>query len=218
MKRTIFQLLYRSPISKPLAAILSLRSHSSYLAEMGWFRSFSHSAAVDAAGNAIPWYTYPAIEFLDSRDTAHLSVFEYGSGNSTRWWAQRAAEVVSCEHDADWYARVQSDLPANVDYRYCELQTDGDYARMVLNCDRPFDIVVVDGRDRVNCAKQGASGGLSEAGVLIWDNTQRARYAPGFEYLRDRGFKRLDFVGLAPIVSYKTITSVFYRPGNCLDL
>jgi len=46
--------------------------------------------------------TYPAIRFLERRLSNSLEVFEFGSGNSTLWWAERVSRIDSCEHDAQW--------------------------------------------------------------------------------------------------------------------
>jgi hypothetical protein len=58
----------------------------------------------------VPWLTFPAIshiqEFLDSS----MRVFEYGSGGSTLFFARRVREVVSMEHDEEWYEKLQQRL------------------------------------------------------------------------------------------------------------
>ena len=80
-----------------------------------------------------------------------------------------------------------------------------------------FDCVVIDGRDRVNCARH-ALGALTAGGVIVWDNSDRDCYQEGFDFLRDHGFRRIDFWGLGPINAYPWCTSIFYRDGNCLGL
>lgn len=84
-----------------------------FLSSTGWRRSTLLQQAVDAHG-PVPWFTYPAIRFLAARVRPGWRVLEYGSGNSTRWWAARVREVVAVEHDPAWAARLQQDLPANV--------------------------------------------------------------------------------------------------------
>lgn len=54
--------------------------------EYGQFKTIKNWECVDKDGNPIPWYTYPAIEFLNSLDFSSKNVFEYGTGNSTLWW------------------------------------------------------------------------------------------------------------------------------------
>ena len=61
---------------------------------MGWIRSATARRPVDVDGQPIPWMTYGLIRFLDKRLPASIDVFEYGAGNSTLWWSQRARSVV----------------------------------------------------------------------------------------------------------------------------
>ena len=63
---------------------------------------------MDAAGLPIPLYTYSAIDYLSQLDFSQSSVFEYGSGMSTMWWAARCARVVALETDQGWLDQVQT--------------------------------------------------------------------------------------------------------------
>jgi hypothetical protein len=69
-----------------------------------WFdyahlQSAVRNAPVDAHGEPVPWYTYPAIDYLRQLDFSDKTVFEYGSGYSTLFWASAARRVVSVEED-----------------------------------------------------------------------------------------------------------------------
>ncbi len=187
------------------------------LSVYGWRRSAREQACVDADGQPVPWITYPTIDLLKERVQASFRVFEFGSGNSTLWWSRHVANVHSVEHDKDWFAKVSGRMPANVKLDFIELEYGGDYCRKVGQSDGPWDIVVVDGRDRVNCIKQSLSA-LRDNGVLILDNSDRTEYNEGMDLLKANGFKQLRLRGLAPLISYVSETSVFYRDQNCLDL
>ena len=39
-----------------------------------------------------------------------------------------------------------------------------------------------------------------------------------FAFLREQGFKRLDFEGDGPINAFRSTTAIFYRPDNCLGI
>lgn len=189
----------------------------SYLEQVGWFRSVDEGLPVDRDGNCLPWFTFSAISFLKGRINSKFSVFEYGSGNSTLWWSKRVARVVSYEHDAKWFETLRSIVPANVEYFHVPLEYGGDYSKAIRDYHNAFDVVVIDGRDRVQCARN-AIGALKKWGVFIWDNSDRSTYEEGYQFLRDQGFKRLDFEGLGPINDYQWSTSVFYRDENCLEI
>src|SRR5688572_27506537 len=60
----------------------------------------------------LPWLPAAAVSFLDDK-LAGLSVFEWGSGGSTLWFAERARSVVSVEHDPVWFAQGLAHLPEN---------------------------------------------------------------------------------------------------------
>jgi hypothetical protein len=172
---------------------------------------------VDADGTPIPWLTYPFLAFLEPRLKAEMNVFEYGSGNSTLWWASRVRQVVSCEHNRKWYEQLQGRIPSNVELRYAVLDATSNYSEEVLNCQVAFDIVIIDGMDRENCSKN-APAALSKESVIIFDNSDRASYDKAYKNLSKIGFKRLDFHGPGPINHYGWCTSIFYRNDNCFGI
>ncbi|RZJ43959.1 MAG: FkbM family methyltransferase [Brevundimonas sp.] len=207
----------RSEVRHAIKHLTTYRRAVPYLVCTGWLTSVELQRSVDGAGQPIPWYTYPAIAFLSSKDYGTLRVFEFGSGGSTIWWAARAKSVVSVEHDAAWAEEIRPQLPDSVDYHHEPLVPGGDYSRKAETLGGPYDIVIVDGRDRVNSALSSRST-LSPSGVIIWDNAERRRYTKGCEQLLASGFRRLDFHGMGPIAGNPTVTSIFYRPDNCLGI
>lgn len=201
-------------LSTPLALVDQAFRATGFLRGSGWLESYRRGVPV-AAGSPLPWFTYAAIAFLEPRIDRGLTVFEYGAGYSTLWWASRARSVVACESDRGWYERMKSMVPDNVQLIHHAMVPGGDYSQQAATF--VSDIVVVDGRDRVNCAQAGVRG-LSRRGVLIWDNTDRERYQPGFDFLKQKGFRRLDFSGPGPVMFTPWQTSIFYRPDNCLEI
>jgi len=206
--------LSRSDAGKKL---LLCRDLLPYLEEIGWFRSVEERLPVDRDGNCLPWFTYPAISFLNGRIQRDMTVFEYGSGNSTLWWSQRVCSVVSYEHDLGWYSYLKDIVPSNTEYRHCDLEYGGEYCKAILAYKDRFSIVVIDGRDRVNCAKNSL-GALRENGLIVWDNSDREKYQEGYSHLIRSGFRRLDFEGHGPVNPHKWCTSVFYRGNNCFGI
>lgn len=205
-------------IAKPnrLKALLSY-GHKGYLNSTGWFTAFDQQQAIDGNGKALPWVTYSFIDFIKGRiDNSH-HVFEYGSGNSTIFYAEKAASVTSVEHDKSWYDRVKNTSPANAEMIFCDLQTDGEYAKKASLLNKKFDIIIVDGRDRVNCCKYSIDA-LSSNGVLVLDDSERDFYQPACDLLKEKGFKQISFSGISPGLFYEKATSVFYRADNCLGI
>ena len=197
-------------------SVISLKQEGP-LKDDGWFRSYKEKYPVDGDGNPLPWITYPAIEFLKRRVNRDLSVFEYGCGGSTLWWSSRVREVVSVEHDREWFLKMSAKKPANVSMYQIDLERNGAYSKKIGSFANAFDIIVIDGRDRVNCARNSL-GALKRDGVIIWDNSDRSEYQDGYDFLFRHGFKKLEFVGLCPGVNLKTETGIFYKTNNVLSI
>jgi predicted O-methyltransferase YrrM len=65
-----------------------------------WYRSIKSqkSPLIDE----LPWMTFGAIRFLERSLNKQMRVYEYGVGGSTIFFAKRAGETVSVEHDPEW--------------------------------------------------------------------------------------------------------------------
>ncbi|WP_029281138.1 FkbM family methyltransferase [Pedobacter sp. R20-19] len=205
-------------MAKPnrLKALLSY-GHKGYLNSIGWFTAFDQKQAVDGKGKALPWVTYSFIDFIKERITKTQHIFEYGSGSSTIFYAERAGKVTSVEHDKGWFDKVKGTSPANAEMIFCELHRDGEYARKAMLLDKKFNIIIVDGRDRVNCCKYSLEA-LSPDGVIILDDSEREVYQPARLLLKENGFKEISFSGISPGLFYEKATSVFYKASNCLGI
>lgn len=193
-----------------------LRSNSA-LKKYGWFKSVSEEIPIDAQGNPLPWLTYPAVNFIRNRISNNFKIFEYGCGNSTLWWASRVTIVYSCEHDERWYRTMKNSIPQNVFLNYIKLNSDGNYAKEISKYNNEFDVIVIDGRDRVKCIKNCLIS-LNDQGIIILDNSEREAYEEGINYLLNNGFKRIDFEGMGPVNCYSWCTTIFYREDNCFGI
>jgi hypothetical protein len=173
--------------------------------EFGHARSRNERACVDAEGAPIPWYTYPAIEYLRQLNFSRARVFEYGCGNSTLFWGQRAQRVVSVESDPEWHARVLAQIgAAPIDLRL-ETQREA-YVGCIHGADPPFDAVIVDGRHRFACAREAIST-LRAGGFILLDNSDW--YPNTAAMLRAADLIEVDFAGFGPINDYTWTTSLF---------
>jgi hypothetical protein len=191
--------------------------YSGYLKDIGWFESFKIKEPVDENLSALPWVTYPFIHFIESRLINVKSIFEYGSGNSTLYYSRFVGHVVSVEHDQGWYENIKKKMPENVKLFFSELVKGGGYSRFCAELDNKFDIIIVDGRDRVNCLKSTLAG-LASNGVVVLDDSERDKYTPGVDFMLENGFKRIDFWGISPGLFYKKCTTIFYKNDNVLGI
>ena len=205
-------------IGKPkrLNALLSY-GHKGYLAAIGWFTAVDTQQAVDAEGLPLPWVTYSFIDFIKTRLNKELSIFEYGSGNSTLFYAKHVKRVVSVEHDEAWFNKIVKEKAPNAEMIFTHLEKNGAYSQKAKLLGEKFDIIIVDGRDRVNCCIHSVEA-LTANGVLVLDDSERDFYNEARIHLTAKGFKELSFSGISPGMFYYKATSIFYKTDNCLGI
>lgn len=187
---------------------------SGYFAQLGWFRSRATKMAIDAEGQSIPWFTYPAIQFLEERVACDWSVLEFGSGMGTIWWSRRTAEVTSVEHSPEWARRIASRCEATV------VTTSGTTAEDYLNgvhLGGGYHIVIVDGLYRNECLTIAPTLVCSK-GIIILDDAQREEYRSSIDRLRCLGYRTLPLHGPQPVSKHPGCTMIFYRDENVLGL
>lgn len=172
----------------------------------GHSRSVRRGAPVDREGNPLPWFTYPAIEYLSQLDLAGCAVFEYGAGLGSLFFAGRAASLTSVESDSQWASVVRASSPPN--HQLLERPEGVDYVRAIHHENRPYDVVIVDGMNRRDCAAEALKV-LKEDGFLILDNSDW--HPETARMLREAGLVQVDFSGLGPGNLYTWTTSLFLR-------
>lgn len=200
LKQTYVNLVHSLRPAAERASILStLERHSDQSRWARWSRSlFAIHDSQAMIALDLPWWNLDAIDrvqdFLAAREAP--SVFEYGSGASTTWLARRCGSVFSVEHDAPWGEQVlrQTAELDNVAIEICPPEpvpagardavesgkpgATGDFRRYVdaiARQDRPFDLIVIDGRCRAQ-ALQRAVPFLAPDGMIVFDNALRRRY------------------------------------------
>lgn len=121
-------------------------------------------------------------ELLLSSLKPDMRVLEFGFGNSSVIIARRVKQVVSIEHDPQWPAYFKGLVPENIqvvlvpqnrepskDYDDGTFDDFKNYVlapRIFLDQGK-FDIVFVDGRARVACARFAAQEYLKEGGFIF---------------------------------------------------
>lgn len=175
----------------------------------GHFRSSMKTAAVTKSGKPLPWYTYPCIDFLRGQDFSGRSVLEFGGGQSTFYWASRAAHVVTFEGKAEWFRQLEANKPANAQLHLLPpLEADPMVRRVdELLGTELFDVIVIDGLKR-SALIAPAIRHLRPSGMIICDNSEGYGIQEGFG---PSGFSRIDFYGHAPGVYLPHCTSVFFK-------
>ncbi len=184
----------------------------------GYSRSALAGKSVDARGVPRPWYCMAAVDFIDTLDFSGHTVLEFGSGQSTLWWAQKAESVTAVEESAEWFGYVQRSLQ-NMPKATVHLETDlNRYAALPRTWRRKFDVVIVDGGDRVQCMRT-ALDVIDDNGLVILDNSE-GRWSnkpdewPMIDMLEADGWMRIDFYGYAAGVLSTSVTSLCFKNGD----
>jgi hypothetical protein len=200
----------KKPTEPPRYAAKGLRIIENLFGEYGWLTSAEKWRCGDKNGSHIPWYTYPATEFLSSIDFTNSTILEYGSGSSTLWWQKRSKKVYSVENDEQWHASISKITQAQKNVIYDLRTSESEYIEQQSIAEA--DIVIVDGAFRGKClryiSEKILSGSASPA-MIIFDNSDW--YPKTMKRIgSDLGdWIQIDFKGFGPINDYTWTTSIF---------
>ena len=159
-----------------------------------------------------PWTSQASISIFEALLKKDMTGFEYGSGNSTVFFARHLGQFTSVEHHEQWFKIVKQKLEhlniVNVDYHFIPPKPDTtsnvsfkdfpsvppdfkirndyqDYFSFITRFPiNHFDFILIDGRARVECAMM-AIPRLKPGGIFVLDNSDRSRYEPIFRQLKD---------------------------------
>ena len=129
---------------------------------------------VPKMNNSLPNLNSASRHFFQKIITKDFRILEFGSGFSTPWLARRAQYILSYEHDKDWYIIVK-DLLEKYKIKNCQLIYDPNYYHKSIDYKDEFDMIIIDGRRRVNCFKMSIEY-LKGGGYLFLDDSQRKIY------------------------------------------
>jgi len=167
----------------------------------------------------LPWFSLPAIKYLDRTIKPGSAVFEFGSGGSTVYFASKHCTVDAVEDSADWCKLVADELsrrdlpPANLtvcpfDFFEPESFRESDYFNRLSTLGRKYDVIVVDGTEesvqvRRACLLE-AEKFIKPGGIIILDDSWRYKDPP----LRHHAKSLQDFVGIGPCRKGVTSTAI----------
>lgn len=209
-----------------------------------WYQEWSASLASgrSSMSDERPWITFAAAAFLESRLTRSSRIFEWGSGGSSLFFARRAEQVISVEHDGAWFERVRETMHERglTNWQgYLELP-QADAATTASRADAGDSYVSSDPAyrgcsfrsyaSRIDSFPDGsfdlvmidgrarpsclphALPKLRSGGCLVWDNSDRAHYGPVISTV-PAVFDRHDFPGPAPYLRDFSQTTVWVHAG-----
>lgn len=184
----------------------SIKNTYNLLIRYGFMKSGFIWKSIDRSGSPVPWFSYPAIEYLEGLDLSSYDVLEYGSGYSTVYWSRQAKSVIAIENNAAWAGQMRPQLGPNA--RIQLIESESGYATAISEMDGRFDLIVIDGLDRMQCVRQ-ALPKLRGGGIIILDDADR--YPDITKLLREHHLLQVDFAGFNPINTYTKTTSFFFH-------
>jgi hypothetical protein len=204
-----YHILQWKPLRLLYKVIELLRLHRHY----GFFRSVAALRPLSQTGAPLPWFTYPAIAFLEQLELRAVHVFEFGSGNSSLFFLERVQSVTSVEDDPAWYASVSQ--RARPGHELLLREKKDEYVSSIAATGRRYDIIVVDGSHRFACIQQSVQC-LAPGGMIILDNAEW--FPQSCAFLRSQGFIECPFIGLGPINGFPWQTSCFLAPDFAIAM
>jgi len=163
--------------------------------------SLNRPAVVEPSNNALkPWMTDIEINLIKSFLQKDKIVLEWGTGGSTIEFSKYVKEYYSIEHNFEWYNAVSKRIDKNTHLFYIPPNTknlnwlpefeEGGYddfknyikfVNIVAFAGKKFDLVLIDGRARADCAIEVLPH-LSENAVVFIHNFERPYYWKVLKY------------------------------------
>ena len=178
----------------------------------------------------VPAMTDTSITYLDRYINKSHVIFEWGSGASTFWFAERCNTIWSVEYFKSFFEELQIRAQDKININLILKEPDEtkhpgyiakhssasgksfkDFVHSIDKFkDNYFDIIVIDGRVRNRCLDL-AIPKLKRGGMIIYDDTNRDHY---FDYLIPLVEKHFESIMQFPGVTIdnkRSTTSILYK-------
>lgn len=182
-----------------------------------WISEYIFKLDTVAAG--FMWTSYPLHQFLHSLNLKGKNVLEFGSGGSTVFFLQRKANLVTFEHSEVWIEKLKPKLQTYDNWKiklvnYVRREMASNSHEQYLHGleevrDNSLDLVLVDGRHRVECIRASIPK-VKKNGYIILDDSDRPEYLEAFELLQE--WESSVVSGFAYMSDFKTHPVVWKKP------
>jgi len=182
-----------------------------------WISEYIFKLDTVAAG--FMWTSYPLHQFLHSLNLKGKNVLEFGSGGSTVFFLKRKANLLTFEHSNVWIEKLKPKLqkydnwkinPVNYVSRETVQNAHEEYLKgLEAVRDNFLDLVLVDGRHRVECIRASIPK-VKKNGYIILDDSDRPEYLEAFELLKE--WESSVVSGYAYMSDFKTHPVVWKKP------
>jgi len=193
-----------------------LGSHPQYIGKYFFTSLPRHLAPLDLQ---LPWFSYAAIEFLETFLCPSMRVFEYGGGGSTLFFARRTAHVSCTENSSEWAEKIRLVLDqetiTNVDRQVHPFDPNdsvafGQSSYLLSLQNKSPDVIVVDGYEetvplRPTCFEL-AEMFIKPDGIIIVDDSWRYPVPR----IKNRAKRRTEFQSIGPCRFGVTSTDIYF--------
>lgn len=147
----------------------------------------------------LPFMDPAEVRLIESYLHENTRMLEFGCGGSTLHFARKVKRLFAIEHDREWFERMKSRVPDNVTLRHVAKGPDPEGNRVVASSweelthstrwtefggyigapksfGTVFDVVLIDGRARPECARAILPLLATDGIVFIHDYFMRAHY------------------------------------------
>ena len=120
-----------------------------------------------------PWLTPVSVDILKGLLKKDDFFLEFGSGQSTVWFAHKVGKIISIESNGGWYQKTKSKLKRYAKKAEVVFAPDREKYLAILNKikDNSLDICLVDGEHRIDCML-GVLQKIKKGGALVVDNAE----------------------------------------------
>lgn len=166
----------------------------------------------DKHGFVYPWWSEDFIRIIENWNMKNMKVFEWGSGYSTLWFANRCEHITSIEYDKKWFNLCKEfskkfSIDNKITMHLIDYADGTDrYVNSIDMTNDIYDVIIIDGRNRCSCANSALKHCKSGT-LIILDDSQRDNYQP-VKDIYDPSY--LHFESL-PDKNGKTTTAWIYR-------
>ena len=118
-----------------------------------------------------PCIPYGARKALNSIINANMRLVEFGSGQSTQWYAKRCKEIISHETTDKWFQKVKTNLLKTNCTNAKLLKWDGKSISAMIKTSPP-DLIIIDGLRRDICVEYAIEFATESTWIYL-DNSDK---------------------------------------------
>ena len=187
---------------------LMYNDNNNIILDYDYFKIASIMTIIKAKGlhQNKPMLSLPFLDWFESYDFNDFDLVEFGSGNSTNYFAEKVKNIISFETNIDYYNNLKPKLLNNVDYRFIEkINLENEIPDIDIN---QKTIVFVDcAANRFLLTKNIFKIGFPN--ILILDNSDI--YKNTCKFIYNKGYSEIPFWGIRLMETEEACTSVFIK-------